>query len=375
MSGGGRPRPPPGAPPPLPAAPGLPEREEPAALNDRFAAFLERVRELERQNGTLRSALGRAAPRTAGLVRAELRGLRERLQSLGRDRDRLQAERDGLAAELRGLRRRLEDETQKREDTEKNLVLFRKDVDDAALSRLELERKVELLLDELGFLKKLHEEELRDLEVSAPSPAAPVEAGVRKPELTAALREIRAQYESVAVENLQEAEGWYKAKFADLSDAADRNHEALRLAKREMREARRQIQSLSCEVEGLKGTNAALRRRMREMEAAFGEEAARAQAAVGRLERAVGRTEEEMERHQRRYQDLLSAKVALDIEIAACRRLLGGEGSRVTVPLYPITSFSVGSSGPEPPAGESPALTRTMETWDGQQVVTESHRE
>lgn len=31
-------------------------------------------------------------------------------------------------------------------------------MDHATLSRLELERKVELLMDEIGFLKKLHEE-------------------------------------------------------------------------------------------------------------------------------------------------------------------------------------------------------------------------
>ncbi|OXB53331.1 hypothetical protein ASZ78_010401 [Callipepla squamata] len=100
------------APPPPVAVHGRSaERTELAALNDRFAAFLERVRALERQNGTLRSALGRAAaaPRAAGLVRGELRGLRERLQRLGRERERLQGERDGLAAELRGLRRRCEE--------------------------------------------------------------------------------------------------------------------------------------------------------------------------------------------------------------------------------------------------------------------------
>lgn len=108
----------PGMPPPLTVAPERlaaaaaargAEREELAALNDRFAAFLERVRALERQNGTLRAALGRAAaatgPRT-GLVQGELRGLRERLQRLGRDRDRLQAERDGLATDLAALRQR-----------------------------------------------------------------------------------------------------------------------------------------------------------------------------------------------------------------------------------------------------------------------------
>uniref|UniRef100_A0A8C3ULK0 IF rod domain-containing protein n=1 Tax=Catharus ustulatus TaxID=91951 RepID=A0A8C3ULK0_CATUS len=329
----------PGVPPPLTVAPGRlaaaaaargAEREELAALNDRFAAFLERVRALERQNETLRAALGRATaatgPRT-GLVQGELRGLRERLQRLGRDRDRLQAERDGLATDLAALRQRLEDETQKREDAEKSLALPQ-DVDHATLSRLELERKVELLMDEIGFLKKLHEEELRDLEVSAPSPAGLAEVEVCKPELTAALREIRTQYESIAVKNLQEAEEWYKSKFADLSDAANRNHEALRLAKQEMNESRRQIQSLTCEVDGLKGVNEALQRQMREMEDEFGEEIGNYQDVVGRLEQEIQQMKEEMARHLREYQDLLNVKMALDIEIATYRKLLEGEESR-----------------------------------------------
>ncbi|XP_065515650.1 peripherin [Lathamus discolor] len=391
MSRGGRapaPRRSFGPPPPLSAAPGLlaaaaaargAEREELAALNDRFAAFLERVRALERQNGALRAALGRAAaaaaPRTAGLVQGELRGLRERLQLLGRDRDRLQTERDGLAADLAALRQRLEDETQKREDAEKSLVLFRKDVDDATLSRLELERKVELLLDEIGFLRKLHEEELRDLGVSAPSPVPPVE--LCKPELTAALREIRTQYESIAVRNLQEAEEWYKSKFADLSDAANRNQEALRLAKQEMNESRRQIQSLTSEVDGLKSMNEALQRQIREMEAEFGEEIGSYRDVVEHLEQELRQLKEEMARHLREYQDLLNVKMALDIEIATYRKLLEGEESRITVPPHPPTSFSGRSSVLEPV--QSPTrrmvLIKTIETRDGQQVVTESHRQ
>ncbi|NXV51649.1 PERI protein, partial [Uria aalge] len=222
---------------------------------------------------------------------------------------------------------RLEDETQKREDAEKSLVLFRKDVDDATLSRLELERKVELLMDEIGFLRKLHEEELRDLEVSAPSPAVPVDMEVCKPELTAALREIRTQYESIAVKNLQEAEEWYKSK----------------------------IQSLTCEVDGLKGMvraggvvprgehrhrasgptrphlplqNEALQRQMREMEDEFGEEIGNYQDVVGRLEQEIQQMKEEMARHLREYQDLLNVKMALDIEITTYRKLLEGEESR-----------------------------------------------
>lgn len=38
-----------------------------------------------------------------------------------------------------------------------------------------------------------------------------VEATVR-PDLTAALRDIRAQYETIATKNMQESEEWYKSK-------------------------------------------------------------------------------------------------------------------------------------------------------------------
>ncbi|NXG95833.1 PERI protein, partial [Loxia leucoptera] len=231
---------------------------------------------------------------------------------------------------------RLEDETQKREDAEKSLVLFRKDVDHATLSRLELERKVELLMDEIGFLKKLHEEELRDLEVSGPSPAGLAEVEVCKPELTAALREIRTQYESIAVKNLQEAEEWYKSKFADLSDAANHPEPDLRGGRAEGRGESRGafggVQKTRPHPGPLQPLlllqNEALQRQMREMEDEFGEEIGNYQDVVGRLEQEIQQMKEEMARHLREYQDLLNVKMALDIEIATYRKLLEGEESR-----------------------------------------------
>ncbi|NWW59444.1 PERI protein, partial [Ifrita kowaldi] len=214
---------------------------------------------------------------------------------------------------------RLEDETQKREDAEKSLVLFRKDVDHATLSRLELERKVELLMDEIGFLKKLHEEELRDLEVSAPSVAGLAEVEVCKPELTAALREIRTQYESIAVKNLQEAEEWYKSKVAGAGRGFGAAEPSLSPDSPGPR---------SLPTSRMQQTNEALQRQMREMEDEFGEEIGNYQDVVGRLEQEIQQMKEEMARHLREYQDLLNVKMALDIEIATYRKLLEGEESR-----------------------------------------------
>ncbi|KAL2775164.1 desmin isoform 7 [Daubentonia madagascariensis] len=220
---------------------------------------------------------------------------------------------------------------------------------------------------------ELYEEELRELRRQEQQ--VQVEMDMSKPDLTAALRDIRAQYETIAAKNISEAEEWYKSKVSDLTQAANKNNDALRQAKQEMMEYRHQIQSYTCEIDALKGTNDSLMRQMRELEDRFASEASGYQDNIARLEEEIRHLKDEMARHLREYQDLLNVKMALDVEIATYRKLLEGEESRINLPIQTFSTLNFRETSPEQRGSEvhtkKTVMIKTIETRDGE-VVSEA---
>nr|XP_020447694.1 desmin-like [Monopterus albus] len=357
------------------------EKAELQHLNDRFASYIEKVRFLEQQNQALvvevERLRGREPTHIADLYEEEMSELRRQVEILTNQRSRIEVEQDNLADDLDKLKLRLQEEILQKEEAENNLAAFRADVDAATLARLDLERRIETLQEEIAFLKKIHEEEIHELQAQMQETQVQIQMDTSKPDLTAALRDIRAQYEGIAAKNIAEAEEWYKSKVSDLNQAVSKNNEALKQARQETMEFRHQIQAYTCEIDSLKGTNESLMRQMRDMEDRHGHDASSFQDTIARLEAEIANMKDEMARHLREYQDLLNVKMALDVEIATYRKLLEGEESRITLPVQTYSTLSFQETSPERQQRSSEmhskktVLIKTMETHGGE-LVSES---
>ncbi|CAH1253310.1 VIM [Branchiostoma lanceolatum] len=229
-----------------------------------------------------------------------------------------------------------QDEAGLRAELESEIERLKKELDAATMARVDLENKLSTAQEEIDFLKRVHDEEIRQLQDQLNESLTIVEVDSRAastfapgPDLTEALREIRTQYEELGRVNREDADVKYKQKFSELAQQRERDNEALMTARTEVTELRRNLNSLVAENEALKSKNHALEGSLAELEARMQLEIEEYQAAIRDLEQELETKTSEMAQQMQAYKMLMDTKMALDMEIAAYRKLLEGEEIRI----------------------------------------------
>jgi intermediate filament protein if len=90
-------------------------------------------------------------------------------------------------------------------------IVALQDLDEETIGRIDFQNQVQTLMEELEFLRRVHEQEVKELQaLLAQAPADTKE--FFKNELALAIRDIKDEYDLIAQQGKHDMESWYKLK-------------------------------------------------------------------------------------------------------------------------------------------------------------------
>ncbi|KAM8819017.1 keratin, type I cytoskeletal 14 isoform 3-T3 [Rhynchonycteris naso] len=304
-------------------------------LNDRLASYLDKVRALEEANADLevkiRDWYQKQQPSEAKDYSPYFKTIEELRNkiiaaTIENAQPILQIDNARLAAD--DFRTKYENELALRQSVEADTNGLRRVLDELTLAKADLEMQIESLNEELAYLRKNHEEEMREFsnqlagQVNVEMDAAP---GV---DLTRVLAEMREQYEAIAEKNRRDAEAWFFSKTEELNKEVASSTEMIQTSKTEITDLRRTLQGLEIELQSQLSMKAGLESSLAETECRYAAQLQQIQGLISGLETQLGELRGEMEAQNQEYKLLLDIKTRLEQEIATYRDLLEGQDAR-----------------------------------------------
>ncbi|XP_059813807.1 keratin, type I cytoskeletal 19-like [Hypanus sabinus] len=348
-------------------------------LNDRLATYLAKVRALEKSNSQLelqiREFYQKQAPSTTkdlGAYWKTIHDLRAQVSqstpvSLANAKVLLQIDNAKLAADD-SEPSEYESELAIRRGVEMDISGLRKVLDELTVSRSDLESQVQSIKEELIYVKKSHEEELKSLRSQLRGTVTvDVDSGPGT-DLTKILEEMREQYELMAAKNQKEAEAWFREQSSFVQQSVATNTQIVGTEKVQLNEHRRVLQTVEIDRQSLLSLKASLEESLQNVEVRYSEQLYHLQDLLDQREAELAQILAETRRQCDEYARLLDIKTRLEMEIATYRRLLEGEDFSYSTQVHTIETIR------EPEViTKKKIITITEKLVDGQ--VVDSHQE
>ncbi|XP_001513002.1 keratin, type I cytoskeletal 27-like [Ornithorhynchus anatinus] len=335
-------------------------------LNDRLASYLDNVRALEEANADLEQKIKgwyekfgpgscRGLDHDYSRYFPTIEDLRNQIISATTSNASVVLQNDNARLTADDFRLKFENELALHQSVEADINGLRRVLDELTLCRTDLEIQHETLSEELTYLKKNHEEEMKVLQCAAGGNVNVEMNAAPGVDLTVLLNNMRAEYEDLAEQNRRDAEAWFNEKSATLQQQISDDAGATTSARNELTEMRRTLQTLEIELQSLLATKHSLECSLTETEGNYCVQLSQIQAQIGALEEQLQQVRTETEGQKLEYGQLLDIKVCLEKEIETYCRLIDGEDGAC------FKSIGYGSAGPAHQAKDS-SRTTTVKT-------------
>ncbi|XP_025419806.1 lamin Dm0 [Sipha flava] len=390
------------------------EKHELQNLNNRLAAYIDRVKYLETENSKLTHELHssqevttREVSNVKVLFESELDDLRNALDREAKQKSRLELENRRKILEVEELKTKFDKATKELKEAtpyiarfnelnskfgqtlidnknlkdankkltkelaieKKNVKDVQKTLEEEILQRVTAENKLQSLKENFKFKEEVHKQQLNDTRTSRRTEVISEVDGrlVKEYEdkLQSELQKLRQQAEEDVKRNKKEISELFDSKFQNLENELQRKKKAMELAQEDLNATNARVTELTQQINDLLSCNNDYLRKITDLERQKESQRTKYLAEIQGLDQQLTAMQDDMSQKVQEYQDLMDIKVALDMEISAYRKLLESEERRLSI--TPNTSV-VGS-----PRGKKRKLFQRDETeYEFSNVITAS---